>query len=470
MPRRRGLDTLSKEAKDALLGSLRGNGHGAPEPADSTADVASDPRAPGPTPRRRDPFTDLPELSDIRRQKAAADLLGVANPFFRVHEARAGATTSIDGRVHVNFASYDYLGLNGHPAVAAAARAAIERYGTTVSASRLVAGERPIHRDLERKLAEFLGTEHALAFVSGHATNVGVIGHLMRPQDLVLHDALSHNSVLVGAKLSGAARQHFPHNDLDALDGLLSARRHGHERCLIAVESLYSMDGDHPDLARLIQLRDRYDAWLMVDEAHSLGVLGATGRGLAEEHGIDPSAVDIWMGTLSKTLASCGGYIAGSSALIDYLKFSAPGFIYSVGIPAPVAAAAIAALDVLAAEPERVTKLRANGRQFVDLARASGLDTGTSAGFAVVPVIVGDSLRAVQLSNRLLERGVNVLPIVHPAVPERAARLRFFITADHEPDQIRTAVDAVAEELTRLTQSGFGIRMAAARANQPNSF
>ena len=420
---------------------------------------------------RGNPFRHLPEMSEIRTQKAVADLLGVANPFFRIHDGRAGATTHIDGRAHINFASYNYLGLNGHPDVNAAAKAAIDLYGTSVSASRLVAGERAIHRELERRIADFLGVEDAVVFVSGHATNVGAIGHLMRAKDLIVHDALIHNSVLVGAELSGAARRPFAHNDLDALEDLLASRRHGHARCLIVVEGLYSMDGDLPDLARLVELRDRYDAWLMVDEAHALGVLGATGRGTAEELGIDPTGVDIWMGTLSKTLSGCGGYIAGSTALAEYLKFTAPGFVYSVGMPPPVAAAAIASLALLAAEPERVAKLRANGRLFVELARKAGLDIGTTAGFAIVPVMVGDSLRAVQLANRLLERGVNVLPIVHPAVPERAARLRFFLTAEHEPEHIRTAIEIVAEELARLTQSGFGIKTAAAiaKATRPAS-
>jgi 7-keto-8-aminopelargonate synthetase-like enzyme len=177
------------------------------------------------------------------------------------------------------------------------------------------------------------------------------------------------------------------------------------------------------------------------------------------------------MGTLSKTLSGCGGYIAGSSALAEYLRYSAPGFVYSVGMPPPVAAAAIASLALLAAEPERVAKLRANGRLFVELARKAGLDTGTSAGFAVVPVMVGDSVRAVHLANRLFERGINVLPIVHPAVPERAARLRFFLTAEHEPEHIKTGVAAVAEEMARLAQAGLGIKVAAAiaKATRPAS-
>ena len=484
MARRRGLDILSQTVKDALLGALREPARGAaaadrdtgtPAPGDDArleGRAYEGARAIGKTPRSNQ-FRDLPEMSGIRTQKAVADLLGVANPFFRIHDGRAGATTHIDGREHINFASYNYLGLNGHPDVNAAAKAAIDRYGTSVSASRLVAGERAIHGELERHLADFIGVEDAVVFVSGHATNVGAIGHLMRAKDLILHDALIHNSVLVGAELSGAARRPFAHNDFDALEDLLASRRHEHARCLIAVEGLYSMDGDHPDLARLVELRDRYDSWLMVDEAHSLGVLGATGRGLAEELGINPAAVDIWMGTLSKTLAGCGGYIAGSTALVEYLKFTAPGFVYSVGMPPPVAAAATAALALLAAEPERVAKLRANGRLFVELARKAGLDIGTSAGFAVVPVMVGDSLRAVHLANRLLDRGINVLPIVHPAVPERAARLRFFLTAEHEPEHIKTGVETLAEEMTRLAQSGFGIKKALAIAKatrHANSF
>jgi 8-amino-7-oxononanoate synthase len=461
MARKRGLDVLSQTAKDALLGVLREPRHNAGTNGDGSRPRQAPLAQQG---SRRNPFSDLPGMSELRTQKAVADLVGVANPFFRVHDGRAGATTRIDGREHINFASYNYLGLNGHPSVNAAAKAAIDRYGTSASASRLVAGERAVHRELERRLADFIGVEDAIVFVSGYATNVTTIGHLMRAKDLVLHDAVIHNSVVVGAELSGATRRPFAHNDLDSLEDLLASGRDAHERCLIVVEGLYSMDGDYPDLVRLVELRDRYDAWLMVDEAHSLGVLGATGRGLAEECGVDPTAVDIWMGTLSKTLSGCGGYIAGSAALAEYLRFTAPGFVYSVGMPPPVAAAAIASLGILAAEPERVAKLRANSRLFVELAKAAGLDTGTSAGLAVIAVMVGDSLRAVHLANRLFDRRINVLPIVHPAVPEKAARLRFFLTAEHEPEQIRTVVEAVAGEMAALEKAGFGIKMVAALA------
>ena len=196
----------------------------------------------------------------------------------------------------------------------------------------------------------------------------------------------------------------------------------------------------------------------MVDEAHSLGVLGRTGAGLREHFGVDGTDVDIWMGTLSKTLASCGGYIAGEHALVEYLKYSAPGFLYSVGMPPPAAAAALAALRVMRSEPERVARLQERGRRFLELARSRGLNTGHSAGFSVVPVIVGSSIKAARLSNALFERGINVQPIIYPAVEEKAARLRFFLSCSHSDAQLRDTVDAVAEELARLGRKGASLR------------
>jgi len=210
------------------------------------------------------------------------------------------------------------------------------------------------------------------------------------------------------------------------------------------------MDGDIADLPSLIALKAKYGAWLMVDEAHALGVLGATGRGSAEYFGIDPSRVDIWMGTLSKALASCGGYIAGKQELIDILKYQAPGLVYSVGLSPPLTAAAIASLELLKAEPARVARLQRNGKLFLSLARAAGMDTSTSDGYAVVSVIVGNLINAGRIADRLLARGLNVLPIIYPAVPMKAARLRFFLTSEHTPAQIREAVQAMGEELDGL--------------------
>jgi 8-amino-7-oxononanoate synthase len=270
-----------------------------------------------------------------------------------------------------------------------------------------------------------------VVFVSGHATNVSAISTLFGPKDLVIHDSLIHNSVLEGIRLSGAARRSFPHNDHGALDALLGDARPRFERALVVVEGLYSMDGDIPDLPALVAVKKRHRAFLMVDEAHALGVLGPSGGGLWEHYGLPGREVDIWMGTLSKTLAGCGGFIAGSRPLVEILKHAAPGFVYSVGISPPLAAASLEALGIMQREPERVARLRERGQVFLRLAREAGLDTGSSRGFSVVPVILGSSRKAVMLSNRLFEQGINVQPVIHPAVEEKAARLRFFLSSEH---------------------------------------
>jgi 7-keto-8-aminopelargonate synthetase-like enzyme len=205
-------------------------------------------------------------------------------------------------------------------------------------------------------------------------------------------------------------------------------------------------------LPRLIEIKTRHDAWLMVDEAHSLGVLGRRGYGVAEHFGVDPRRVDIWMGTLSKTLAGCGGYIAGSKELVDYLRLTVGVFVFSVGMPPVIAATAQKALEVLHREPERVARLQHNAAYFCSLARSRGLDLGTAAGTAVCPIIIGDSLPTVVLSQQLLERGVNALPVTHPAVPAKTSRLRFFVTAMHTRAQIETAIDVTADELANVRE------------------
>ncbi len=428
---------LSQTARLALLQRLTKRRDGAAPASAPAEDSADDPRG----------FAGLPGQRDVALIRNAAEVLGLENPFFRPHEGVAGGRTTIGNRRYVNFSSYNYLGLNGDPRVAAAAKAAIDRHGISASASRLVSGERPVHGALEAALAEHCGTEACLAFVSGHATNVTVIGHLLGPRDLIVHDAAIHNSCAEGARLSGARRVAFAHNDWRAAEREMAAARRAAKRALLLIEGHYSMDGDVPDLARFVEIARRHGAWLMVDEAHSLGVLGATGRGLAEQCGVDPAGVDIWMGTLSKTLSACGGYIAGRVPLIDYLRHSAPGFVYSVGLAPPLAAAALESLRLLHAEPERVARLQANAALFRRLARERGLDTGTSAGLGIVPVIVGSSIGAARLSSALFARGVNVQPILFPAVPEASARLRFFLSAEHTEEEIARTVEATAAAL-----------------------
>jgi 8-amino-7-oxononanoate synthase len=391
-----------------------------------------------------------PGYQQIRIINEGANKLGISNPFFKLHEGVAGATTRIDGDNFINYANYNYLGLSGREDINAAAKAAIDRYGTSASASRIVAGERPIHRQLEQAIAELYEVDDAIVLVSGHATNVTTIGYLFGPKDLIVHDELIHNSILQGIQLSGAKRLSFPHNDYQALDNLLGAHRIHHERVLICLEGIYSMDGDYPNLPRFVEIKQRHQVFLMVDEAHSLGVMGKTGLGIRQHFNLPGNAVDIWMGTLSKTLAGCGGYIAGESALVEHLKFLAPGFLYSVGMSPPLAAAALAALHCLQNEPQLVTNLQEKGRYFLEKARDAGVNTGFSAGLAVIPAIIGGSIKTARLSSALFKRGINVQPILYPAVPEKSARLRFFMSCQHSETQIDLTIAALAEELHRL--------------------
>ncbi len=436
---------LTQGDKSALLDAMR------------KAPAADKPKSAAPAARsgRHDmSFASLPAYRQLSTQRALANAMGVNFPFYRSHDVRAGARSVIGGKAVVNFASYDYLGLNGHPEITAAVAAAAGEWGTSVSASRITAGERSFHHELERVLAEIYEAESSLVFVSGHATAISVVAALLGPKDLILHDSLIHNCVLVGAQLSGATRRAFPHNDMGALADILAATRERFERVLIVAEGLYSMDGDGPDLARLVDIKEQHDCWLMVDDAHALGILGKTGKGIFEMAGVDPKRVDIWLGTLSKTAVSCGGYIAGGRVLIDYLKLTAPGMVYSVGLPAPASVAALTAIRLMLREPERVERLQANGQRFLRKAQEAELDVGTSWGYAVTPVILGDSLRTILLADRLLKRGYNAFPIVPPGVPEQSARLRFFISSEHSIEDIDGAVAATREELNELTRNG----------------
>ena len=395
-------------------------------------------------------IAEFPEVRALEQNFAMVREAGLENPYFSVHEGLTNDRTVIGGREMVSWATYNYLGMSGEPEVAAAAKAAIDRFGTSVSASRLVSGEKTIHQELEREIARTIGTEDAVTFVGGHATNETVIGHVVGPGDLVLHDAMAHNSLLQGAVLSGARRRPFPHNDFDAAEKLLAQMRGQYRRVLIVIEGIYSMDGDFSELPKFVALAKRHHALLMVDEAHSIGVMGPRGRGIGEHFGVNPADVDLWMGTLSKALGSCGGYIAGSKTLVRWLKYTVPGFVYSVGLPPAAAGASLGALRLLQRQPERVAKLHANARLFLQLAREAGLDTGPSGGSAIVPVILGNSMNSLRLSRALFARGISVQPILYPAVEERAARLRFFITSSHTPDQIRRTVAAMQEELARI--------------------
>jgi 8-amino-7-oxononanoate synthase/acyl carrier protein len=432
-----------REVIEAILDYMPLEGHDEIKPAGVVAEITPDAYE----------ISQFPEVRALEQNFAMVRNAGLTNPYFSVHEGKTTDKTTINGRELISWASYNYLGMSGDPVVTAAAKDALDRFGTSVSASRLVSGEKTIHQELERAFADFLGTEDAVTMVGGHATNETVIGHIVGPGDLVLHDAFAHNSLLQGAILSGARRRPFPHNDYQTAETMLAELRSQYRRVLVVIEGIYSMDGDFADLPQFIGLAKRHKSLLMVDEAHSLGVMGPTGRGIGEYYGVNPEDVDIWMATLSKAFGSCGGLIAGSSTLIQWLKYTVPGFVYSIGLPPPAAGAALGALRLLQNEPQRVTKLQTNAKHFIDLASKARLNTGASGGSGVVPIILGNSINSLKLSRALFERGINVQPILYPAVEEKAARLRFFITANHTSDQIEKTVTAMREELIKIDPS-----------------
>jgi 8-amino-7-oxononanoate synthase len=365
------------------------------------------------------------------------------NPFFvEIDSARHEAAAQ--GRKFVSFANYDYLGVSTHASVKGAASGALDHLGVGALASRLVGGERSTHHQFEERLAAFLGVESVLTLVSGYLTNVTTISHIMNSRDAIFLDELSHNSIISGAKAASATSHYFQHNDLDHLEFLLKQRRGAYRHVLVAVESLYSMDGDIVDLQRLIEIKERYNCWLLVDEAHSIGVLGQDGRGLCEHTGVDPAQIDLIVGTLSKTFASCGGFIATKKSVTDWLRFTLPGFVFSVGLSPVITASASAALDLVEKESWRVERLRQNAELFVELANEAGLDTGPAIGRGVVPVLFADNIETVIASRHLLANGYYVPPVFHVGVPKNKPRLRFFLSAAHREEDIRGVINLLA--------------------------
>ena len=381
----------------------------------------------------------LSDYASKRFRLAGKAVLDFGNPFFAPID-RLGQEAERRGDHFVSFANYDYLGLANHPKVKADAAAALESLGVGALASRLVGGERSTHQLFEEEIASFLGTETALSLVSGYLTNLTTITHLMAGRDALFIDELSHNSIVSAAKSSGAEVVVFRHNDLDHLDELLANNRENYRNVLIVVEALYSMDGDIADLPRIVEIKDRHQAWLLVDEAHSLGVLGATGRGICEHAGVDPNRVDLIIGTLSKTLASCGGFIAAKRSITEWLRYTLPGFVYSVGLSPVITAAARAALQLMQEETWRIDRLAQNAERFRQCAHEAGLDTGPAIGRGVVPILFGSSRETMLASQHLLEHGFYCPPIVQIGVPKDQPRLRFFISASHTEEEIRKVI------------------------------
>jgi glycine C-acetyltransferase len=353
----------------------------------------------------------------------------------------------VHGREMTMFASYSYLGLIGHPKINAAARAAIDKYGTGTHGVRSLAGTLEIHQELEDTIAAFKHAEAAVTFSSGYATNLTVISTLVGRNDYVISDKLNHASIVDGCLMSGAKFLRFAHNDMEGLEQRLTQVPSGSTKLVIA-DSVFSMDGDIIDFPKVVELCKKYHAWLMIDEAHSVGVLGKTGRGIEEHFGME-GTIDIKMGTLSKTIPSVGGYVAGSKDLINYLRHAGRAYIFSAALPPAQAAAAKAAFEVILEEPWRVEKVNANGNHFIQGLKACGFDTFYTE-TAIVPVLCGSDENAFQMTREVQHKDIFVLPVVSPAVAPGLARLRATVTAAHEPQEIDHGIDIISEAGKRL--------------------
>lgn len=395
-------------------------------------------------------FEDSPEYQAFVKRQQGLLASGQENPYFVCHDSALFDTSIMDGRPVLNFGSYNYAGMSGRPETKQAAKDAIEKYGTSASGSRLLAGEKTLYQQLEKALAKWKHTEDCLVLVGGHSTNVTIVGNFCGEKDLIVYDALSHNSIQEGVRLSKADARPFPHNDIEALRSILKKNRSKYEKVLIVIEGVYSMDGDIAPVPEFVAVKKEFGCFLMVDEAHSACVLGATGGGVDEHFGLDGKDIDIKMGTLSKGLGACGGYIAGKKALIDYLRYSLPGFVFSVGISPPLAAATMKAVELLQHDPDIMARLHRNIDHFLAESKRLHFHTCLAGQTAIIPVMVGRDEDAFVLSAALKHRGVFVPPAVYPAVPHGKARLRFCVISEHKPEQITTALETLkqtAEEL-----------------------
>ncbi|NOZ27905.1 MAG: pyridoxal phosphate-dependent aminotransferase family protein [Chloroflexi bacterium] len=354
-----------------------------------------------------------------------------------------GAHVWVDGKPKLMFATYSYLGLLNHPKINEAAQKATLQFGTGTHGVRLLGGTITLHQELERKIAHFKGTEDAITFSSGYVTNLATISTLVGRNDVVICDKWDHASIVDGCLLSRAKFLRFRHNDMADLERCLAKTQDKATR-LVVVDAVYSMDGDITPLPQVVELCRRYRARLMVDEAHSLGVLGKTGRGIEEHFGME-GAVDIKMGTLSKTIPAVGGYIAADRDMITYLKHAARGFIFSAALPPAVCAAAISAFQVIEEEGAALrARLQRNVDHFIGGLKALGFDTGHTE-TPIIPVIVGSDDHAMQMTRLLQDNGVFALPVLPPAVPPGTSRIRANVTAAHTEEDIDFALEAFAQ-------------------------
>ncbi len=362
-------------------------------------------------------------------------------------ESPQGPRVIINGKEVILLCSNNYLGLANHPTVKKAARKAINDYGCGSGASRLISGTMPLHRDLEKKIAKFKGTNSALIFNSGYHANLGVISALMRKKDVIFCDELNHASIIDGCKLSDARTFFYPHKDMDSLETLLK-QSHQYRRKLIVTDGLFSMDGDIAPLPEIVFLSKKYSTMTMVDDAHGSGVFGKGGKGTVDYFNLSKE-IDIQMGTFGKSIGSFGAYVAGKKELIDYLINKSRPFIFTTALPPANLAASIAAINIIESKPELIKKLWGNVEYFKNELRKRGF-ADTKSESQIIPIFIGESKKTIMAAKYLLTKGVFVVGIRPPSVPRRKERLRITIMASHKKNDLNYALDMLQKMKQKL--------------------
>ncbi len=342
---------------------------------------------------------------------------------------------------YIDFSSNDYLGLAGHPKLIKSSKEALDKFGTSSSASRLLSGDLEIHHRLEDRVAQFKNKESALVFNSGYQANIGIISALYSKSDAIFSDRLNHASIIDGIRLSGARMFRFQHNDLNHLEYILRRERHKFKNALIITETIFSMDGDRPDLQGLVVLKDKYSCQMMADEAHATGIYGKNGSGVVEEEGLS-GRIELIMGTFSKALGSFGAYLAASKKTVEYLINTCRSFIYSTALPPAVAACNLASIELIKNEPERRNELLESAKFFRQALKNKAFQVRGDS--QIVPLIIGRNLKTVEFASKLQERGYWVLPIRPPTVAQGQARLRFSLTFHHNRGVLEKLIDEIS--------------------------
>ena len=389
----------------------------------------------------------LPEYQKIQQTRTMLGEELAAQLYFNTINGISDNCIQLEQTSLINFSGYNYLGYSGDERVIKLTCDAISNYGTSVSASRLISGQKPVHMQLEQAISDLISTEDTVVFSAGHATNISVITHLFGMEDVIFHDALIHNSSLQGAIFSKAKRIPFPHNDFNALAKLMATERSHYRRALVLIEGVYSMDGDIANVPEFIKVKNQYNAHLMIDEAHSIGVLGKHGAGIREYFNLSANDIELWMGTLSKAFASCGGYVSGKKELMDYIRYSCAGFVFSAGISPANTTAALASIQLLRKEPHRPRLLQKNAQRLLLDLKSHGINTGASENTPIIPIIIGDEKKTVQLCLNLRQQGVYTHPIIYPAVEKDMARIRLFINYMHTEEQLAYTAEMIYKYL-----------------------